>query len=249
MGIIGALTGKRGLGYKRDKVDSRDLMLSALQLPEVVPTSASVLQKTIAIKNQGSTGSCVGQSVSNAIRLAYLVGNDEQCANLSALFVYYNSRKEETTLISDTGTYIRDAIKSVQKFGVCPESKWAFSTLRVNRMPDWNAYRTAHDRRGLRGYYRIASGDLDGVRRAIAHNRPVVAGWDVNQSFMDYSGVGSIGAQSAPYLGGHAMIIAAYTPSDWTIVNSWGLKWGNLGTASVTDGFIRQAMDLWAIDV
>jgi len=245
-------------GYRPDPVDERDRMLASLGLSTDVPLEATVIRRPISIKNQLNTGSCVGQAVAQAVDLA-IVGDDTKSQDRSALFVYYNSRKESgDDTIVDNGTYLRTAIKSVQKFGVCPEPAWPFSVSKVNRMPVWNAYRTAHDLRGIRGYYRIDSGDLADVKRAIASGRPVVAGWQVDAAFKAYRGGGVVvGAQHEPFVGGHAMVIVAYKAAPyggigsslWTIPNSWGTGWGDNGLATVNDSFMRQARDLWAVDV
>lgn len=254
MGILDRIlsTGRSrvpSFGYRPDPIDNRDRMLASLELASDVPLSATVIKRPLTIKSQGSTGSCVGQSVAQAVQLAF-AHDDAMVQDLSALFVYYNSRKESgDDTITDNGTYLRTAIKSVQKFGVCPELVWPFSSSKVNRMPTWNAYRTAHDRRGVRGYYRIEPGNLLDVKRAIASGRPVVAGWQVDAAFKAHRGGTVIGAQHEPFVGGHAMVVVAYTAAHWTIVNSWGTGWGDAGLATVNDSFMRQARDLWAVDV
>src|SRR5690606_6995257 len=105
-------------GYRPDPIDNRDRMLASLELASDVPLSATVIKRPLTIKSQGSTGSCVGQSVAQAVQLAF-AHDDAMVQDLSALFVYYNSRKESgDDTITDNGTYLRTAIKSVQKFGV-----------------------------------------------------------------------------------------------------------------------------------
>ena len=236
-------------GYRPDPTDDRDRMLASLELVSDVPLSATVVKRPFTIKNQNGTGSCVGQSVAQAVQFAF-ARDDAMVQDLSALFVYYNSRKESgDDTVTDNGTYLRTAIKSVQKFGVCPELVWPFSSSKVNRMPTWNAYRTAHDRRGVRGYYRIEPGNLLDVKRAIASGRPVVAGWQVDAAFKAHRGGTVIGAQQEPFVGGHAMVVIGYTAANWDIVNSWGTGWGDHGLAIVNDSFMRQARDLWAVDV
>lgn len=254
MSLISLIRNKPGFGYRKDPVDTRDVLLRSKLGAERIPESAGVFGVPLVIKNQFSTSSCVGHAVAQAIRIAYSLSDhsDGTCPDLSSLFAYYNARKESGDPILDRGTHIRSAIKAAQKLGVCNELVWPFSTLKVNRMPDWSSYRGAHDRRGIRGYYRIDNGDLDSIRAAIAMGHPVVAGWLVNQSFVDYRGEGSIGAMTSPFVGGHAMVIGAYSSSEcreWTILNSWGTGWGRMGFASVRSSFIREAMDVWAVDV
>lgn len=250
---------ERGFGYRPDQPDHRDYRLSALKLSGDIPDAASLLSTPIAIKDQMASSSCPGQSVAQAVRLAYAVGNSEPCPDLSALFVYFNARMEDGAGMGDDGATLRGAIKSLQRFGVCPEDKWAFALSRVNREPDWKARRAAHDRRGIRGYYRIDAGDVLGVKTALANKKPVVGGWEVNEAFRRYNGSYVLGKLSAPYIGRHAMVIGAYDSRASTIakygaprntmINSWGTDHGDNGLIYVDDEFIERALDLWAIDV
>ena len=108
----------------------------------------------------------------------------------------------------------------------------------------------SHDRRGLRGYYRIPTGDVDRVRHAIAAGFPVVGGWLVDRVFLDWSGAGIIGPQDADAIvGGHAMAIVAYAGDEFRLANSWGVRWGAGGFALARASFIAAARDVWALDV
>jgi hypothetical protein len=220
--LLDLLTGRsrRRFGWLPDLLDARDRRFAELDLPERVPLEATLLTKPVAIADQNGTGSCVGQAVAQGVRMAYRVGNSEPCPTLSALFVYFNARKLGGEKLVDDGTTLRNGIKAVQKFGICPETEWPFAKAAVNRMPDWAAFRYAHDRRGVRGYYRIDDGDLLAVKRAIANRRPVVAGWQVSPSFVAHRGATVVGGQQTPFVGGHAMVVAGYTVSSWRIVNS-----------------------------
>lgn len=255
MSLLGRLLGIRGHGWRPDAADPRDRKLRQLGLSASVPSSASVLNGEYLIKDQASTSSCVTQALTNAVRLAYEVGNGVACPDLSALFAYYNARREDGRGFADDGTTIRSGIKCLQHFGACPETDWAFKVSRVNKMPTWAAYRTAHDLRGIRGYYRIDDGDLTSVKMALAAHRPVVAGWDVNERFRQYDGSYTIGAMVGPFIGGHAMLIGGYEDTGssagtkWKIPNSWGVDFGDHGCVFANDSFMRQARDLWAIDV
>jgi hypothetical protein len=247
---IGSLLRRRKYGYRVDPLDQRDRFFRELGAPEAVgyPESASLLKTPLLIKDQSRTSSCPGQALAQGVRIAYSVGNTAPCPDLSALFIYYNARQEDARGMADDGCTLRGAIKSVQKFGVCPESKWPMSLLKVNKMPKWAAYRGAHDRRGLRGYYRIDPNDIAAVKAAIASKRPVLGGWQVNERFLQYTG-GVMTALAPPFLGGHALVLMAYTPTYFRFINSYGTLYGEGGYGDVDQSFVRQAQDLWAIDV
>lgn len=238
-------------GYRPDPEDERDFVLAKLDRLELAPPrAASVHHPDLLIRDQGATGSCVGQAISNAVRLGYLVGNgDENCPDLSALFAYHEARILDGGPMDDVGATIRSGVKGVQKSGVAPASTWPFDEGQVNEMPSWRAYRSAHDRRGLRGYYRIPGGDVEGVRKAIAARCPVVGGWMIDREFMHHQGGSVLGVPREPFLGGHAILIESYDGDTFTIVNSWGVGWGDGGRARVSAAFVAAGRDLWAIDV
>jgi Papain family cysteine protease len=245
--VVQSIFGKKNYGYLPDPKDSRDLMLSAHLGTATAPPSASVRSDKIIVKDQKSTSSCTGQGTSQAVRLAYLKQGID-CPDLSALFPYDLGRSLEGSVITDSGAVIRDVISAGIKWGFADESAWPFLVSKVNTHPSIKAYNSAYDRRGAHAYYRINSGDVNGVRLALAAGYPVVAGWNLSQSFEDWNGKGVIGAQKAPFLGGHCMCIDAYAADKtFELVNSWGTSWGRGGFATVTEGFMAQASDIWAI--
>jgi C1A family cysteine protease len=241
----------KGLGYKPDKPDTRDSRF-AVRLGTLAesppPASASVKNTDVGPKNQSQTSSCTGQATSQAVRLAYLwSGND--CPELSALFAYYMGRAEYGGETSDDGSYLRTVIKGVTQLGIPDEQAWPFADERVNRHPNYAAYRAAYDRKGVRGYHRIDPGDVDGVRRAIASGYPVVGGWQIDEGFLNWNGGPVISGQVMP-IGGHALPVVAYgADGTFELLNSWGPGWGRSGYAVVDDMFIAAGQDLWAVEV
>lgn len=213
------------------------------------PASASVKHASVGPKDQGGTSSCTGQAVAQAVRLAYLYAGEE-CPELSALWTYFNARAEYGGERSDDGSFLRTAIKGgVVRMGIPPETAWPMLDYRVNMQPGPNAYRQAYDRKGVRGYHRIESGDVDAVRRAIASGFPVVGGWQVGEDFVNWNGQGVISGQTM-IVGGHAMPIVAYNADGaFELLNSWGWTWGRNGYAVVDDMFIAAGQDLWAVEV
>ncbi len=241
----------RAFGYLRDPEDSRDHPFS-LKLGSFAasppPPSAILERADVRPKDQGTTSSCTGQAVSQAVRLAFL-NRGVPCPELSALDVYYRGRAEYGGQGSDDGSYLRSVIGATKQGGIADERAWPFSEYDVNRNPNMLARQSAFDRKGTRGYYRIDGGDIDGVRRAIAAGYPVVGGWQVGQAFLDWNGQGVISGQVMP-IGGHAMPIVSYAADGtFRLLNSWGLSYGRSGYAVVDEMFVSAVDDCWAIEV
>lgn len=239
----------RSFGYLKDPVDLDDRLFSELAgLSSAIPPDASV-DSGVVVKDQDGTSSCVGQAVAQALRLAYMV-DGKQAPDLSASYVYYNARRNHYSTVADIGTYIRSAMKMVIKLGVPEESLCPFVPSKINSKPSWDAYRYAFQHRGIRGYYRIPSGDVDAVRKSLANRKPVVAGWKVDKAFQSRTGPDVIDAITKDFIGGHAMVIVAYdNASTFTLLNSWGRTWRRNGRQRVSEDFIRKAYDCWSIDV
>lgn len=247
--VIQGFFGKKNYGYLPDQPDKRDFMLSAHLGAAMAPPNGSVRNDKVKSKDQESTSSCTGQATSQAFRLANLKAGVD-CPDLSALFPYDLGRALEGGKLQDGGAVIRDVISAGAKWGFADEIAWPFAVSKVNTMPSIKAYKSGYDRRGAHQYHRISQGDVNGVRLAIAAGFPVVAGWNLAQSFEDWNGKGIIQAQRGPFVGGHCMCIDSYA-ADGTfgLLNSWGIRWGQGGHATVSSTFVAQASDIWAIQL
>jgi hypothetical protein len=239
----------RGLGYLPDAPSDSDRLFSAHPKSLVsLPSSVSLWDRRCEIKDQGGTQSCVGQAFSQGLRLAYLHEGID-CPELSAEFLYYLARLQHGGENEDVGTYLRSCAQALKKFGAADEAVWPFEDWRVNKKPNLLALQSAYDRKGLKGYFRIEEGDTDGVRRALAAGCPVVAGWQISESFLDWEG-GPIPEQTRDIVGGHALCLDGYrADGNFEGVNSWSVSWSDGGRFTATERFVRQASDLWALDV
>lgn len=234
-------------GWIPDVPDDRDILYTSMFRSASLPDSASVAHPDVAARDQWGTASCVGQALSQSIRLARYQDR-VVVPPLSALFIYYNARKEDGNQLFDEGTTLRSAIRAVRKLGVCADAYWPCEESRVAVRPAWQAYRMAHDLGGIRGYYRVDN-IADSVRHAIAAGKPVMGGWYVDEEFTSSLGPSLIDRPSGRLVGGHAMVLDGYNEDGtFNLLNSWGIDWRQEGRARVTEAFVEKALDLWAID-
>jgi C1A family cysteine protease len=188
----------------------------------------------------------VGQAVAQALRLSYLARN-VACPELSARSVYRLARNIDGTE-TDGGTYLRSGCYAVQRLGCATEEACPFSEAGISDQLPFRALHSSFDRGGTRRYYRIAAGNTDAVRRAIAAGFPVVGGWSVDAAFVQSDGIALTDAIRGAIVGGHAMTIVGYDSKAFTVLGSWGDDYGVRGRIRATDGFVAQGTDLWAID-
>jgi hypothetical protein len=85
------------------------------------------------------------------------------------------------------------------------------------------------------GSVREFQGDIDQIQSDIMNNGPVVAGYQVDQSFMTYKGGVFVQPQNMNVVGGHAIVIIGWGFDNnlnrgyWIARNSWGEQWGERG--------------------
>ncbi len=278
----------RGLGYVRDVPDERDHKFSAhpFSVAPLLPF-ANADRDEVHAKNQLQTSSCVWNGVAQGARISTLnAGND--CPELSARFGYRLALNLDGVDV-DEGTQVRQGLKALMKFGACLESEMPMTDAQDTTLPesDPRRYRildqpsfalehAGFDRRGVKSYYRIPDGDIDGIRRALQAKWCIAAGWDVTEAFVSNDGRSVVGAQTGSMAGGHCMLIAGAGPSaDWTrlypqfqpsnpypllgrIVGSWGgdfvaseqapTHYGYNGRIFAEPAFLEQAQDCWALN-
>lgn len=206
------------------------------------------------VYDQGQLGSCTGNAIAGAIHYDELRQKARGPQPPSRLFIYYNERALEGTVGEDAGAAIADGIRSLSRFGWCPESAWPYDVSRFTQKPPASAYATA--RRNLVRDYAAVHQDAAHFRAALAAGHPIVIGFDVAESF-ESDGVAQTGVYNPQpgeeVVGGHAVLIVGYdAPTDVFIVrNSWGADWGQGGYFTVPQAVFldpRVAGDCWVVN-
>jgi C1A family cysteine protease len=153
--------------------------------------------------------------------------------DVSRLFIYYEERLIEGIVNYDSGAYIRDGIKVVNKKGAPLENLWPYIITRFKTKPTTAAYNDALKRKAT-AYQRCAN--FAAVKSALAQGYPVVVGFDVYESF-EYPVTNNTGMMPYPntateqLLGGHAVALVGYNDNTNRFIarNSWGTGWGDNG--------------------
>lgn len=179
--------------------------------PAGLPDSVSLKEYAGAIDNQLSANACTAHALTSAMELLCKRGGLD--VELSRLFVYYNARPDPT---QDTGSNIRESIKTLCKIGVPLETFWPYDINKVNVKPSDIAYACAAEYRIERYSCTGTKLDADNDQRkaAIAQGFPVVIAMRMD---------------SYGYVGDHAMCIVGYDQTGFVIENSWGEQWGEGG--------------------
>lgn len=237
---------------RKDRIDHRDMVYS---FKEDVPLKSYVDLRPYAsaIEDQLHLGSCVGQAVVGAYELMTRKLCIDDFTDLSRLFVYYNARALDNSIEEDVGSYTRDGIKAINKWGVCDERIWPYIIDKFADAPSIAAYEDA-EKRIISQYYRLVT--LDDILHALSAGYPVVTSMNVYNSFYDLENPGEIllkmPKETDNIIGGHAVVFVGYNLANNTFIarNSFGESWGLAGNFFVPFEYVKQDfMDSWIFDI
>ncbi len=247
------------MGWLPDLPDARDIMYAApLKVMKALAPKIDLTAGCPEPYSQGNLGSCTA----NALGCAFEFGRKKQKKATfmpSRLFLYYNERVIINTVNSDSGAFIRDGIKCLQKQGICKETEWTYDDdtsdgAKFTKKPPASCYTHAKDFQ-ITSYQRL-SNNLNVLKGCLAEGFPFVFGFTVYDSFM--SKVKSDGMMPMPnfskeaVVGGHAVIAVGYDDTKERVLvrNSWGKGWGNKGNFWMPYAYITNPSlcdDFWTI--
>ena len=241
---------KSKYNVRQDPSDWRDLPYTYKREP--LRDSVDLRQYCSRIEDQGHLGSCTGQAVVGAYELLLNKEVPDKFTDLSRLFVYYNARLIENMVNEDAGAYVRDAVKGVQKFGICSESIWPYHIQDFAITPSIASYDDARHR-NIQNYYRISV--IEDTLDALNKEMPVVFSMKVYESFEELYSYGNkikMPETGESPIGAHAMCFVGYDLNKKVLLarNSFGVDWGMDGYCYLPFDYVRdEVMDMWVFDI
>jgi C1A family cysteine protease len=244
----------RRYGWIPDVPDQRDHLYAApAQYLEELPSVTDLRNRCPAVYDQGNLGSCTANAIAAAIEFDRMKQGLSDFVP-SRLFIYYNERKIEGTVPTDSGAMIRDGIKSVASDGACPEPEWPCVIAKFATKPSAQSYRDARLDRAVS--YQSLIQDSNQMKGCLASGYPFIFGFTVYESF-ETDAVKKTGHAPMPKwneraVGGHAVMAVGYDERrQWFIVrNSWGARWGIKGYFTMPYAYLLSpglSQDFWTI--
>ena len=245
---------RHAYGLVHDRHDDRDFRFSHLRYGLApLPPMVDWRPQGPAIRDQGHLGACTGFGCCRGVELAHALAGSPITVR-SPLWLYWQERWIEHTILEDAGAMPRDGLAVAKKVGIAPEVDWPYVPSEFTMAPPQDLANAAPAEIG--GYYRC--NNVYEVKQALANKHPVVAGIQVWESF-ESDEVAQTGVIPLPntdteeLLGGHCICFEGYNDTTGEIIaaNSWGTSWGSAGYFVLPYAFFDPqagfVTDLWAV--
>lgn len=257
------------LNYRKSPVDLRDYIITIT--PPSQPLSETVVdisQFCTSVKDQGSIGSCTAHAVVACVEYIHKKYGGEEAEDIfSERFTYYVTRVNiaETLATEDNGAYVRDALKSIIKYGTCRESNCPYIDTGHQsdyaEPPQQICYTEASKFQALR-YAKFPdvpsilerTNLMASFKKHLSDGIPIICGIDCYANIWDAAD-GVIpplpNNGDAEIIGGHSILLVGFDDNRrlFKFKNSWGPSWGDNGYGYLPyDYYIRGHMaDIWSL--
>jgi hypothetical protein len=242
-------------GWKKDTPNSTDEFHNFIVTTTLDNIKLVDLRSTCpAVYNQDKLGSCTANAIAAAYEYDEIKQNEKDVFIPSRLFIYYNERKIEGSVDTDSGAEIRDGIKSISIDGVCSEDMWKYDITKFTECPTQECYDDAKNHKSIE-YKRVVQ-SLEQLKQCLIEGFPFVFGFNVYSSFetqeVAESGVMPMPKEDEELLGGHAVCAVGFDDNKRVFIvrNSWGDSWGDKGYFYMPYAFITntsQCSDFWTV--
>lgn len=248
--------------WKRDPADARDFETKRHLSTNDGDLPSEYTGSHVGVYDQGVIGSCTANAFAICYKnemLEYKTANPSASfGNFepSRLFIYYVTRAYEGTVDEDSGAYIRDVFKVMNKIGACDEARHPYNPQKFRVKPSDVAFREALDHTIIE--YAKVPQTVAAIKKVLVSNAFVEFGFDVYDSFDTGTWHSTTGMMPIPnvntesLLGGHAVSIVGYSNKKkaFLIQNSWGESWGQKGKFWMPYKFVtsKSCSDFWVIE-
>lgn len=243
-----------GLEFSKEKYENvTETVPLITRSVTAVPRNYSLKAYSPTPGNQGRQPSCVGwasgygaRTIANAIKNGWQNNTTKINQNTFSPAFVYNLIKFKGDNNCKRGSYIADAMKLLNTFGVLELKDFSYDQSNCIKNPSSYGLQKAKQNTILT-YERLARWDnpsnlVGKVKKAIANKNPVVIGMQVSSTFYKAKGYWNGIHTSKP--GGHAMVVVGYDDDKYggafELLNSWGTNWEIMDTFGFVTMILRR---------
>lgn len=218
----------------------------------IVPSSVDLSANLLPAFDQGKLGSCTANAI--AATIAFNYSKQNKLFIPSRLFLYYNERYTNKVTEKDSGTSIRDGIKSVSIHGVCAENLCPYIPANFTKKPTQEAYDDAQLHK-ITEYTRLDNRFINDLKTCLIDGFPFICGVITFDSLESRAtcktGIMPLPKPHERCLGGHAALCIGYddTKQSFLVRNSRGPLWGINGNFWMPYEYMTSinVIDCWVI--
>ena len=205
-------------------VDVRDYQMVCAAPAQEFPKEFEL--KTVRIKDQMATSSCVSHALSSIIEY-YNVQQRNDPTEMSVGYIYGNRSNSSH---KGSGMIMRDALDIVKEYGDVPKELFPYNeetprALVLYRKQAKELYEVGRPNR-ISTYCRVNT--VAAAKHALMSGVPLLMAMEWFEDMVVEDGV--LKTNYIGYGGGHCMFIYGWDERGWKIQNSWGENWGVNGT-------------------
>jgi aminopeptidase C len=215
-----------------------------------IPKSVDLREDWWQIRNQKTTGACVGFATADGVLKWYYVkkGMISEKDGTSPRFIWMANKETDTftayptTFLEKSGTQTKLALKIARKYGCVLEEvlpmDGKLSPLSLK------AFYSLASKLRISSYHMVRY-DMNQWRKWLAAEGPILTRLDVDETWMKAKDTNGHLKTYLPetVLGGHAVSIVGYTKDYFIVRNSWGKDWGDEGFAYASLDYCAAAFD------
>ena len=206
--------------------DVRDYIAHSNKPDEEIPKEFT-LDSLPSVKNQGAVGSCVAHAIA-LVAEYYARKETGKKTKMSTGYIYGNRL---FTTHKGSGMYLRDALKTMTKFGDVPYEYFPDNVEVPYAIELFEQKVEEIEPLGynfkFKAYYKLTT-EKD-IKTHLLSGNPVIMAMPWYDDIKIVNGVMSTRCVKTAKTGGHCMVIYGWNDIGWKVQNSWGSYWGDKG--------------------